>query len=367
MTRVNLKDLTKNFGEVLAVDHVNLEIREGEFFTLLGPSGSGKSTLLRLIAGLEEPTEGEIYFGDELVNDKTPRDRNVALVFQSYALYPNMSVYKNIGFPLKLKKIPKEQIRKRVLSVAEMINIDELLDRKPRQLSGGQQQRVAVARALVREPSLFLLDEPLSNLDAKLRVKMRSELKRIHSKLKVTTIYVTHDQVEAMSMSDRIAIMNFGEVYQIGHGESLYEKPANIFVGGFLGIPPMNFLDADLIEEKGKIFLVIAPSEEHSFPLNVPQDVKDVVKSSGSTELIIGIRPEYVTLTRKKVENSISAEISLTEVLGREQIVHINRGGTELKAIANPNVRYEIGGKINFKFDESKIQIFDKKTNKAII
>ncbi|RLE71312.1 MAG: glycerol-3-phosphate ABC transporter ATP-binding protein, partial [Thermoprotei archaeon] len=259
MVEVKLVDLCKYFGPVKAVDHLNLHIKDREFVALLGPSGCGKTTTLLMIAGIYKPTSGYIYFGDEIVNDVPPKDRNVGMVFQSYALYPHMTVFDNIAFPLKLKKVPKQEIEKKVKEVAEFLRIAELLDRKPSQLSGGQQQRVALARALAKEPQIFLMDEPLSNLDAKLRIMMRAELKRMQKELGITTIYVTHDQVEAMTMADRIAVLNLGRLQQYGTPDELYNKPSNVFVAGFIGSPPMNFIDGSLVETDDKLAIDIGP------------------------------------------------------------------------------------------------------------
>jgi len=253
---VRVVGLRKVFDKkTVAVDGVSFEVKDGEFVILLGPSGCGKTTTLRCIAGLETPDEGEIYIGDRLVNDLPPKDRDIAMVFQSYALYPHMTVYDNLAFPLKMRKYPKDEIDKRVKEVARLLRIEDLLDRKPRQLSGGQQQRVALGRALVRNPQVWLMDEPLSNLDAKLRVYMRAELKKLQKDLGITTIYVTHDQAEAMAMGDRIAVMDKGKILQYDEPHVVYEKPANIFVAGFLGSPPMNFVDATIVERDSQIIL----------------------------------------------------------------------------------------------------------------
>ena len=255
MSKVKVVNLVKRFDKTIAVDGVSFDVRDGEFIILLGPSGCGKTTTLRCIAGLETPDEGEIYIDDRLVNDLPPKDRDIAMVFQSYALYPHMTVYGNLAFPLKMRKLPKDEIDKKVREVAKLLRIEELLDRKPRQLSGGQQQRVALGRALVRTPKVFLMDEPLSNLDAKLRVYMRAELKKLQRDLKITTIYVTHDQAEAMAMADRIAVMNKGKILQYSEPNHVYEKPANLFVAGFIGSPPMNFIKASIVEKDSRIIL----------------------------------------------------------------------------------------------------------------
>ncbi|WP_297487983.1 ABC transporter ATP-binding protein, partial [Thermococcus sp.] len=292
MAEVQLINVWKVFGGFTAVKDMNLHVKDREFMILLGPSGCGKTTTLRMIAGLEEPTKGRIYIGDRLVADPEkdvfvpPRDRDVAMVFQSYALYPHMSVYDNIAFPLKLRKVPKSEVDKRVREVAEMLGLSELLNRKPRELSGGQRQRVALGRAIVRKPRVFLMDEPLSNLDAKLRVRMRAELKRLQRQLGVTTVYVTHDQVEAMTMGDRIAVINAGQLQQVGSPEEVYHKPANTFVAGFIGSPPMNFLEGTLTEDGFVDF--------GEFRLKLLPDQFEVLREENLIDKTItfGIRPE---------------------------------------------------------------------------
>ena len=359
MVEVRLVDLCKYFGKVKAVDHLNLDIKDGEFVALLGPSGCGKTTTLLMIAGIYKPTKGYIYFGDQIVNDLPPRDRNVGMVFQSYALYPHMTVYDNIAFPLKLKKTPKQEIDKKVREVAKLLNIEELLDRKPSQLSGGQQQRVALARALVKEPQLFLMDEPLSNLDAKLRITMRAELKRMQRELGITTIYVTHDQVEAMTMADRIAVLNEGRLQQYGTPDELYFKPANVFVAGFIGSPPMNFFDGSLIERDDKLIVDLGPLQ-----IDLPKDISDALKTAGAKgEIIFGIRPEDITVA----EGEYEGEVYVVEPLGKDYIVHIKVGELIVRAIAPYGVKLKEGEPIKFRFDLSKAHFFDAKTEKAYL
>jgi len=375
MAEVRLVNVTKKFGEVTAVDNLSLEIRDGEFFVLLGPSGCGKTTTLRMIAGLEEPTAGEIYIGDELVASPEkdifvpPRDRDVAMVFQNYALYPHMTVFENIAFPLKLRKVPEEEIKRKVKEVAELLGIGELLNRKPRELSGGQRQRVALGRAIVREPKVFLLDEPLSNLDAKLRVRMRGELKKLQHKLGVTTVYVTHDQVEAMTMGDRIAILNVGKLQQVGTPDDVYMKPQNKFVAGFIGSPPMNFADVTLVEENGKVWVDFG-----DFKLALPQDMAEVVRNSGyiGREAILGIRPEdlYDSLfAQVKIpgENMVKAKIDVVEPLGNVKIVHFFIGNVRFTASFPADSKVKEGMEIDVVFDMTKIRLFDKNTEEAII
>jgi len=360
MVRVRLVNLSKYFGKVKAVDNLNLEIKDGEFVALLGPSGCGKTTTLLMIAGIYKPTKGYIYFDDQIVNDLPPKERNVGMVFQSYALYPHMKVYDNIAFPLKLKKVPKHEIDQKVREVARFLRIEELLDRKPSQLSGGQQQRVALARALAKEPQLFLMDEPLSNLDAKLRVTMRAELKRLQKQLGITTIYVTHDQVEAMTMADRIAVLNEGRLQQYGEPRELYDKPANVFVAGFIGSPPMNFIDGSLIEKDGGMLVDFGP-----FQVKLPPDVASVLKEANApSEIIFGVRPEDIKIG----EGELQGEVYVIEPLGRDSIVHINMGeGIIIRALVAGGITLNMQEKVTLSFDMGKIHIFDKKTEKAFL
>ncbi len=359
MVRVRLENLTKIFGKVVAVDNLNLDIKDGEFVALLGPSGCGKTTTLLMIAGIYRPTKGYIYFDDQVVNDLEPKDRNIGMVFQSYALYPHMTVYDNIAFPLKLKKAPKDFIDKKVREVAKMLRIENLLDRKPAQLSGGQQQRVALARALAKEPQLFLMDEPLSNLDAKLRIYMRAELKRMQKELGITTIYVTHDQVEAMTMADHIAVMNQGKLQQYGTPEELYNKPANVFVAGFIGAPPMNFLDVSLVERDGKIYL-----ETSGLSVELPDYIAEVLKKENApSELIFGVRPEDIILGSGRYKGVVY----VTEPLGRDVLVHVKINDEILRAYAPPETTFEIGQEIQFDFNMDRIHIFDRRTEKALV
>jgi len=374
MVEVIIENVRKVFGgNVVALDNVNIKIKDGEFFVLLGPSGSGKTTLLRCIAGLEKPDQGRIIIGDKVVFDAekkiylSPKDRDIAMVFQNYALYPHMKVFDNIAFPLVVRRrelgLTKEDIRKRVIWVAKMLNIDNLLDRYPRQLSGGQQQRVALARALVRNPNLFLMDEPLSNIDAKLRVMMRSELKKLQKELGITTIYVTHDQAEAMTMADRVAVLNKGRIMQIGTPSELYHKPKNLFVAGFIGSPPMNFIDVTLKEIKEGYVL-----DAGEFQVKLPKELAEIiVKKTKSTELILGIRPEDIIVSKEPVEDAFVAEIYVVEPLGSHTIVNIKIGDRIIKSehlgefIASP------GDKVYVKFKIDKIHVFDKNTEETII
>lgn len=371
MAGVRLVDVWKVFGEVTAVREMSLEVKDGEFMILLGPSGCGKTTTLRMIAGLEEPSRGQIYIGDKLVADPEkgifvpPKDRDIAMVFQSYALYPHMTVYDNIAFPLKLRKVPRQEIDQRVREVAELLGLTEFLNRKPRELSGGQRQRVALGRAIVRKPRVFLMDEPLSNLDAKLRVRMRAELKKLQRQLGVTTIYVTHDQVEAMTMGDRIAVMNRGVLQQVGSPDEVYDKPANTFVAGFIGSPPMNFLDA-IVTEDGFV-------DFGEFRLKLLPDQFEVLGELGyvGREVIFGIRPEDLydaMFARVRVpgENLVRAVVEIVENLGSERIVHLRVGGVTFVGSFRSESRVREGVEVDVVFDMKKIHIFDKTTGKAI-
>ena len=355
MVSVRLVNLTKRFGKVLAVDHLNLEIDHGEFVALLGPSGCGKTTTLLMIAGIYRPTEGLIYFDDRIVNDLEPKDRNVGMVFQSYALYPHMKVFDNIAFPLKLKKVPKEEIREKVHRVARLLHIEDLLDRKPGQLSGGQQQRVALARALVKEPDLFLMDEPLSNLDAKLRVEMRGELKRLQKDLGITTIYVTHDQLEAMTMADRIAVLNHGRLQQYGPPEELYRRPVNMFVAGFIGTTPTNFIEGTLVMGEVPKF------EFNGITIDLP--ALEMIQDPPS-EVILGIRPEDVEISP---QGDLEGEIYVIEPLGREYIVTISIARVHIKAILGAGTELRMGQRVRFRIPSEKVYLFDKATGKSIL
>jgi multiple sugar transport system ATP-binding protein len=358
LARVLLEDVSKSFGDVAAVKHLNLEIRDKEFLVLLGPSGCGKTTALRCIAGLEAPDSGEVRIGDQLVTSLPPRDRNIAMVFQSYALYPHMTVYENLAFPLRVRKTAKKDIDSKVRKSAETLRITDLLERKPKQLSGGEQQRVALGRALVREPNVFLMDEPLSNLDAKLRLHMRAELKRLQKELEITTIYVTHDQAEAMTMADRIAVMDKGVLQQLASPDEIYNKPVNAFVAGFLGSPPMNFIDCTLVRKADRPFL-----DAGTFVIELAELRGSKIEES---ELIIGIRPEDVTVETKG-EDAIEMEVYVVEPLGSEVVLDLRTGENILKLKTSPNFTPRIGEKIWVKFNKNKTHVFDKTTGKALL
>jgi len=359
MVEVRLEKVTKTFGKVIAVDNASLTFEDKKLTTVVGPSGCGKTTLLRLVAGLETPTGGNIYIGDKLVNEVPPWDRNIAMVFQSYALYPHMNVFDNIAFPLKAAKCPKEEIKRRVKQTAELLDIPELLSRRPRELSGGQMQRVAIGRAIVREPEVFLMDEPLSNLDAKLRVYMRAEIKRLQRVLGVTTIYVTHDQAEAMTIGDTLVVMDNGAICCMGGPETVYSKPVDTFVATFIGSPAMNLLEGDFESEKS--FFVT-----ESLEYELPRDVVSVTKEKCVSKVILGIRPEDVTVSDSRVPGFIRTEVYMIEPLGRELLLSLKIGTHIIKAIVPPDIRLKIGGDAWMHFDDKKLHMFDSKTKKRV-
>lgn len=357
---VKLKDLSKNFGKVKAVNNFNLEINDGEFVALLGPSGCGKTTTLLMIAGIYKPTAGGIYFGDKIVNEVLPKDRKIGMVFQSYALYPHMTAFDNITFPLKLQKTPREERERRAKEVAKLVQIEELLDRKPAELSGGQQQRVALCRALIKKPDILLLDEPLSNLDAKLRTLMRAELKRLQRRLGITTIFVTHDQVEAMTMSDKIALLQLGELQQYSSSDELYNRPVNLFVAGFIGSPPMNFIDVFPEQAEGKFLL-----KNVDITIEVPSKIGKLIQSrSQNNEIVLGIRPEDIKIDHK---NGEEAEVYVVEHMGMQVLVTVKLGNLQIKVLATPPFTKEMGEKVKLHFNADKIHLFDKNTEKSLL
>jgi multiple sugar transport system ATP-binding protein len=365
MAEVRFEHVTKLFGTTVAVQDLSLEIPDKEFLVLVGPSGCGKSTVLRLLSGLEEPTEGNIYIGGRLVNNVPPRDRDVAMVFQSYALYPHMSVYDNMAFGLKLRKLSKTEIRRRVMEAARVLGIEELLRRKPRQLSGGQRQRVALGRAIVREPAAFLLDEPLSNLDAKLRVQTRAELSKLHKRLGTTFIYVTHDQVEAMTMAERIAVLNKGALQQVGSPQELYSRPVNVFVAGFIGSPAMNFFNVTVKSEQNETYLDV-----DSFRLPVPPKRVALLAAYFGKEIILGIRPEDVH-ARQYIPPEVSgppvgARVDVTELMGNELFLHLISGDNRFLARVDARTLARPGQDIELVFNMSNMHAFDPKTEKSI-
>ncbi len=367
MANVLFENVTKIYDdEVLAVDDFNLEIKDREFVVLVGPSGCGKSTTLRMVAGLEEITSGKIHIGQELANNVPPKDRDIAMVFQNYALYPHMSVYDNMAFGLKLRKMPKSEIRERVDKAANLLGINELLHRKPKALSGGQRQRVAVGRAIVRNPKVFLFDEPLSNLDAKLRVQMRAEISKLHNRLQTTMLYVTHDQIEAMTMGERIVVMKDGLVQQVADPLTLYDQPANKFVGGFIGNPPMNFMKGT-IQDKGEGLCFV--KEPHVLKLT-PEVAKKMEPYKDKT-VWMGIRPEAIfgkeNIDRLKNPEPVQTKIELIEPMGSEIYLYLNTGEDTLVARVEANVRAEIDEEKEMYFNMDKIHFFDVETEEAIV
>ncbi|MEF8836460.1 MAG: sn-glycerol-3-phosphate ABC transporter ATP-binding protein UgpC [Candidatus Bipolaricaulota bacterium] len=366
MAEVRLKNVTKMFGDLTAVDSANLTIEDSEFIVLVGPSGCGKTTTLRCVAGLEEPTEGEVYIGDRVVNGVPPKDRDIAMVFQNYALYPHMDVYNNIAFGLKLRKMPKDEIEERVNRTAELLGIHSKLDSKPKELSGGQRQRVAVGRAIARNPKVFLFDEPLSNLDAKLRVQMRAELQELHHNLETTSMYVTHDQVEAMTLGNRVAVIDEGVIQQYAAPQEIYDYPSNKFVAGFIGSPSMNFLDARIKEEDGNVYV-----EGDGFNLLLPDKITDPVEGKSGKEVTFGVRPEDLTAEQTVHEGdetkSFDTHVLVTEPLGDEIIVHAEVGDQEIVAQLDPRVDIEPHQDVTLFADMDYIHIFDKNTEEAIV
>jgi multiple sugar transport system ATP-binding protein len=358
MASVTFDHVVKKFGDVTAVNDLSFKIDDKEFLVLVGPSGCGKTTALRCLAGLEEITSGTIKIGDQVVNDIPPKDRDIAMVFQSYALYPHMTVFENMAFGLKLRKMPKEEIQRRVDAAANILDIQMLLDRKPRELSGGQRQRVAVGRAIVREPKVFLFDEPLSNLDAKLRVQTRKEITKLHNSLKTTFIYVTHDQVEAMTMGTRIAVINHGVLQQIDTPQTLYDRPANQFVAGFIGSPSMNFFQAKIAKSDGKLHVVT-----DSFNLEIPKEMNPVYERFDGRKVIFGIRPEDIYNPEFPAAGIkvglVECQVDLLELMGDEIYVYLMSGAHDLVARVDPRSKYTVGSKVQMAFDMSKFHIFD--------
>lgn len=366
MARVVLKNVTKRFKEVVAVDNISIDIEDKEFAVLVGPSGCGKSTTLRAIAGLEEVTSGEIYIGERLVNDIPPKDRDIAMVFQSYALYPHMDVYNNMAFGLKLRKYPKEEVDRRVQEAARLLGIDNLLKRRPKALSGGQRQRVALGRAIVRKPKVFLFDEPLSNLDAKLRVAMRGEISKLHNRLEATIIYVTHDQVEAMTMASRIFIMNEGRLQQAGPPLEVYESPANQFVAGFIGSPAMNFFPGTLHQKDSSYYIDIENKQ-----LKLPSSFNQSISPYDGKSVTFGVRPEDLHdkdfYQGAAPESTIRAKIELIEPLGNEVLFYLILGKFPMVAKLDSRTRKQVGEEIEIVLDLPKTHLFDVKSEKTIV
>ena len=364
MATVELKGIGKVYdGGVRAVDNANITVNDREFVVLVGPSGCGKTTTLRMVAGLEDITEGELYIDGKLVNDVPPKDRDIAMVFQNYALYPHMTVYDNMAFGLKIRKYPKQEIQARVKEAAQILDIEELLDRKPKALSGGQRQRVAVGRAIVRKPKVFLFDEPLSNLDAKLRVQMRAEISNLHNRLQATMIYVTHDQVEAMTMADKIVVLKSGVIQQIGSPLELYNHPVNRFVAGFIGSPPMNFMTVTIKEDGGKII-----ADEGDNQVEVTGDNLDRIKSYVGKELIFGVRPEDLIYQEKAATNkTVKTTVNVIEPLGAEIHLYVETGKHSMIARVAPRFEFHVGDEAYFETDMNKVLFFDMETEKALV
>jgi multiple sugar transport system ATP-binding protein len=366
MAHVQLKDLNKLYsGGIVAVKDINLEIQDKEFIVLVGPSGCGKSSTLRMIAGLEDITSGEIRIDNKTINDVHPKDRDIAMVFQNYALYPHMSVYKNMAFGLMLRKFPKAEIERRVLDAAEILGIQSLLDRKPAALSGGQRQRVAVGRAIVRKPKAFLFDEPLSNLDAKLRVQMRTEISKLHNRLQSTMIYVTHDQVEAMTMGDRIVVMKDGQIQQVNNPIQIYTQPSNKFVAGFIGSPPMNFIDGTLIKRDGGLYF-----KEDQFQVKVAESMYSNLSTYIDKKITLGIRPENIYdklfLGDASPENTVKATVEVVEPMGAELFLYLKKGKLSFVARVDVHQKAEVNQDIEIVLDMSKAHFFDPSTEKTI-
>ena len=366
MASVTFDHVFKRFSaDVIAVNDLNIQIQDKEFLVLVGPSGCGKTTALRCLAGLEDISDGRILIGDQVVNDVAPKDRDIAMVFQSYALYPHMSVYDNMAFGLKLRKTPKDEIKRRVENAAKILGIEHLMDRKPRQLSGGQRQRVAVGRAIVREPKVFLFDEPLSNLDAKLRVETRTNISKLHQQLQTTFIYVTHDQTEAMTMASRIAVINKGILQQIDTPQTLYDHPDNLFVAGFIGSPAMNFFPATMRKDGDKLFV-----DASTFTVQVPSEQSKVYLPFAGKPVIFGIRPENIHnpqfappgITPQPVE----AKVDVTELMGNEIYLYLKSGEHNFVARVDPRSRYQMGDQVQMVFSMENMHIFDRETERAI-
>jgi multiple sugar transport system ATP-binding protein len=359
MARVVLEDVSKSFGNVEAVKNFNLTVEDKEFAILVGPSGCGKSTALRMVAGLEEPTGGTIYIGERSVTDLPPKDRDIAMVFQEYALYPHMSVYKNMAFGLKLRKFPREEIDQRVKEAAEILGIQALLERKPKQLSGGQRQRVAVGRAIVRKPAVFLFDEPLSNLDAKLRVQMRAELSKLHDRLQTTMIYVTHDQVEAMTMGTKIVVMKDGIIQQVGAPLEVYNHPVNLFVAGFIGSPVMNFFPSRLISKEGRLFI-----DAESFQLPIPAKKVPYYQSRVGADVVFGMRPndiyDRLFAPDRLKESIVKAVVDVIEPLGSEIHLNVSSGKHSFVAAVDVQISVKVHQQIELAFDLEKMHLFEK-------
>ena len=361
MATVTFENVSKRYGDVVAVDDFSLDIRDAEFMVLVGPSGCGKTTSLRMIAGLEEITDGTLRIGERIINDIPPKDRDIAMVFQSYALYPHMSIRDNLAFGLRLRHVPKVQIEARVKEAAAILDLTRYLDRKPRELSGGQRQRVALGRAIVREPAVFLMDEPLSNLDAKLRVETRANILRLHQRLNTTFVYVTHDQIEAMTMGTRIAVMNEGRLQQVGTPQELYDRPINRFVAGFIGSPSMNFATVEVTGTSDKLEIV-----GQSITLPMPPQFRESVGAAGR-QLIVGFRPEHLILGPVSGGSAtVNAKAEVVEYLGNEELIHASGDGRDIVAVIDSSYRVRPGDMLEMRVPLERIQLFDPDTNFAL-
>ena len=373
MATVILKDLVKTYpasennAAFTAVKGINLEIKDGEFMVLVGPSGCGKSTTLRMIAGLEENSAGTISIDGQVVNDVLPKDRDIAMVFQSYALYPHMSVYDNMAFGLKLRKVPKAEIDSRVRDAAAMLGLESLLDRKPKALSGGQRQRVAVGRAIVRKPKVFLFDEPLSNLDAKMRVSMRTEIARLHTRIGATMIYVTHDQVEAMTMGDRICVMKDGEIQQVAEPLTLYNQPANLYTAGFIGSPPMNFFRGKLLQEGSIVRFVEANTKGAPVAINLPPNLAQAGRNHAGKTVVLGIRPENLhEEPTPRVGMTATVKVEISEQMGAETYLYLDSGATNFIARVKPTAVHAHGTTVHLAFTPEHLHLFDSDSGAAL-
>lgn len=356
--QVKFEHIHKQFGDTNVLKDFNLTIEDGEFLVLLGPSGCGKSTALRLLAGLEEPTSGEIYIGNKPVSHLEPKSRDISMVFQSYALYPHMTVYENITYPLRIKKVPHNERKQKASEIAEILGLENYLNRKPKELSGGQRQRVALGRALIRKPNVFLMDEPLSNLDAKLRAHMRGEIKRLHNNLGITSLYVTHDQTEAMTMANRIAIMNEGNLVQLASPDEVYSKPVNRYVGEFIGSPPMNFIEGRYITSKKQV-------DFGNYKQSMDKEWIEILETRLSNDkLYLGVRPEDIEVNVEMKEASMEAFVYVVEPLGKEIIVTLKSGDHLITAQVNADMKLEMNQKVWLSMSKNKIHIFDGKTEK---
>lgn len=373
MATVSLSKLVKEYPgspKVVAVKSIDLEIQDREFMVLVGPSGCGKSTTLRMIAGLEDITDGEVRIGERVVNNIVPKDRDIAMVFQNYALYPHMTLFDNMAFGLKLKKVPKTEIRQRVGEAAEILGIGNMLDRKPKALSGGQRQRVALGRAIVRDPKVFLFDEPLSNLDAKMRVQMRTEITKLHARLNATMVYVTHDQVEAMTMGDRICVMKDGVIMQVAEPLELYNNPANVFVGGFIGSPPMNFFHGEILSEADKLWFIEKNEVKNPFRIALNEALAGRAKPYVGKAIILGIRPEDVEdvahIAEPMDDAIIDATVDVAEPMGAETFIYLETGPHSFIAKVKSGSQYDIGSGIRLQFERSRVHLFDPDSEKVI-